>query len=233
MDAPMLFLFFWFVFIISAMAFVFNLSSKSPQELVPKVSGLDFTPTQMVRASDGRSGLAINEHTCHLCLIKHALTPPHLLSVRSLLGTFLVKNGELVGQGLRTQPPSIQGVLKGIQPKIQAEMDSWRHADCGTGNQRIDLIVAIHDEQEPLHILNFLNLETKEGGILFEKAMNTAKHWHYLLDGFILKADHLEHLQGNIRDSEEPGRLDLMETALPGPDESKPNPQMATHPFKT
>ncbi len=232
MDAPMLFLIFWFVFIMFVMVFVFNLSGKSPQKPVSKVPGLDFIPTQMVRASDGRSGLAINEHTCHLCLIKYDV-PPQLLSVRSLLGIFLIKNGELIGQGLRTQPPAMQSLLKGIQPRIQAEMDAWREADSDHGNQRIDLIVAIHDEEEPLHNLNFLNMETKEGGILFEKAMNTAKYWHYLLGGFILKADHLEHLQGNIRDSEETGPLNLMETALPEPDESKSNPQMAAHKCKT
>lgn len=232
MDAPMLFLIFWFVFIMFVMVFVCNLSSTSLQKPVSTVPGLDFIPTQMVRASDGRSGLAINEQTCHLCLIKYDL-PPQLFSARSLLGIFLIKNGELIGQGLRTQPPAIQSLLKGIQPRIQAEMDAWREADSGHGNQRIDLIVAIHDEEDPLHNLNFLNMETKEGGILFEKAMNTAKHWHYLLAGLILKADHLEHLQGNIRDSGKPGPHDLMETVLPEPEESKSIPQMAPHKCET
>jgi hypothetical protein len=32
-------------------------------------------------------------------------------------------------------------------------------------------------------------METKVGGILFEKALTTSRHWHYVLDGLILQAD--------------------------------------------
>ena len=62
-------------------------------------------------------------------------------------------------------------------------------------NQRIDVLAVIHDQDDPFHVVNFLDMETKEGGILFEKAMSTATHWHYVLDGLILQADHLAQLK--------------------------------------
>ena len=40
-----------------------------------------------------------------------------------------------------------------------------------------------------------IDKETKEGGLLFEKAMSTARHWHNVLDGIILQADQISRLQ--------------------------------------
>lgn len=67
------------------------------------------------------------------------------------------------------------------------------------GNQRIDLVATVLDEIHPYHVVNFLDMETKVGGIIFEKALTTSKHWHYVLDGLILQAD-----QKALKDNEAP-----------------------------
>ena len=72
---------------------------------------------------------------------------------------------------------------------------SWQASSSQKDNQRIDLMVWIHDEDEPFHVVNFLNMETEEGGILFEKYLDTATHWHKVLNGLILQADQLACLQ--------------------------------------
>ena len=46
-------------------------------------------------------------------------------------------------------------------------------------------------------------METKEGGILFEKAISTAKHWQYVLEGLILQADQLAGFQSEITQEQE------------------------------
>jgi hypothetical protein len=62
--------------------------------------------------------------------------------------------------------------------------------------------VIVHDQENPIHIVNFLDMETKEGGILFEKAISTAKHWQYVLEGLILQADQLARFQSEITQEE-------------------------------
>ncbi|MGE3785496.1 MAG: SHOCT domain-containing protein [Nitrospirales bacterium] len=198
----MLFLAGWVLLVILAILFVLNLPNKSSQEQPARLPGVDFLPTQMYRGSDGMVGLAINEETYQLCLLKNSTRPPRIFPVKDLIGSFLVKNGEMIGQALRTRPQKNHAFLKTVQSQLTALIGSSDSPQSGGSNQRIDLIVAVHDEEDPLHVVNFLDMETKEGGILYEKAISTAKHWHSLVDGLILKADHLEHVQGDIRDAD-------------------------------
>ena len=58
-------------------------------------------------------------------------------------------------------------------------------------------------KNNPIHIVNFLDMETKEGGILFEKAISAAKHWQYVLEGLILQADQLAGFQSEITQEQE------------------------------
>ena len=61
----------------------------------------------------------------------------------------------------------------------------------------------VHDQDEPIHVVNFLDMETKEGGILFEKAISTAKHWQYVMEGLILQADQLASVQSETTQEQE------------------------------
>ncbi len=198
----MLFLVGWVILIIFAILFVLNLPSNASKTQNTKLPGLDFIPTQMYRGTDGAGGLALNEETSQTCLLKNASSPPRLVPLGDLVGIVLMKNGEMIRQRFRTRPKSLQLFVKAVQDQIQPLMNPESHSKGDSSNQRIDLILAIHDEADPLHIVNFIDMETKEGGILFEKAMGNGKHWYYLLDGLILKGDHMEHLQGDIRDGE-------------------------------
>lgn len=202
MDGLMFFLAGWVLLVILAILFVLNLPNKTSQEQPTRLPGVDFIPTQMYRGSDGMVGLAINEETYQLCLLKNATRPPRIVPVGDLVGSFLVKNGEVIGQGLRTRPKKVHAFLKIVQDQLTALIGSGESPQPGGSNQRIDLIVAVLDEEEPLHVVNLLDMETKEGGILYEKAIGTAKHWHSLLDGLILRADHMAHVQGEIRDAD-------------------------------
>ena len=46
-----------------------------------------------------------------------------------------------------------------------------------------------------MQVVNFLDMETKEGSIAYEKSLNTATHWHYVLDGLILQVDGRSQLE--------------------------------------
>lgn len=214
MDGLMFFLAGWVLLVILAILFVLHLPNKISQDQPTRLPGVDFLPTQMYRGSDGMVGLAINEETDQLCLLKHSTRPPRIFPARDVIGSYLVKNGELIGQGLRTRPKKIHAFLKTIQSQLTALIGSGDSPQAGGTNQRIDLIVAVYDEEEPLHVINFLDMETKEGGILYEKAISTAQHWHSLLDGLTLKADHLEHIQGDIRDDDSESAVTSVATEI-------------------
>ena len=45
--------------------------------------------------------------------------------------------------------------------------------------QKIDLCLVINDKDDPIHLINFLDMDAKEGGVIYDKALNNVKHWHH------------------------------------------------------
>jgi len=160
-----------------------------------KIKGTNFIPSQMFMGADGLSGLAVNETTRKICLLKSPSSAPRIIPITDLIGSYFIKNGTLFGAGKRSYPNEIVELSNEFQRKKDALIKSLHMAASNGKTQRIDVLVVFHDQNDPFHVVNFLDMETKEGGILFEKAMSTATHWHYVLDGLILQADHLARLQ--------------------------------------
>jgi len=151
----------------------------------------------MYMGSDGLGGLAVNERTHQICLFTSPSTSPRLLPITDLLGSYMIKNGEILGEGKRNHPKEIVTFLHELHRQKESLINSLHTESSNGSNQRIDVLVVVHDQEDPFLVVNFLDMETKEGGILFEKAMSTATHWHYVLDGLILQADQLaqSHLE--------------------------------------
>lgn len=160
-----------------------------------QIQGTSFIPSQMFMGTDGLGGIAVNDQTLKICLLHLPEAPTRILHISSLVGSFLVKNGEVLQETLRTGPKALISFQKLMHSNAERLIKSWQASSSQKDNQRIDLIVWIHDEDEPFHVVNFLNMETKEGGILYEKSLGTATHWHKVLDGLILQADQLACLQ--------------------------------------
>lgn len=232
MDPIIAFLSVLVILVIGAIILVLSLPSLPVQEPQKKIPGLDFIPTQMYRESNGMGGLAVNEETYQVCILKNAVTPPLLLPLGDLVGAVLLKNGEMVRERFRTRPKTMKHFVKTLQGRLQPFIASNAGSDSQGSNQRIDLMVAIQDEENPLHLINFLDMETKEGGILFEKALSTGKHWFYVLDNLLLKADHMEHLQGDIRDGESTAPIDPVAAEIEKLAELLDNELINEHEFK-
>lgn len=160
-----------------------------------RIQGTSFIPSQMFMGSDGLGGIAVNDQTLKICLLHTPAVPPRLLPISSLVGSYLVKNGEVFQETLRTGPKALISFQKLMHSNAERLIKSWQTSSPQKDNQRIDLIVWIHDEDEPFHVVNFLNMETKEGGIVYEKSLGTATHWHNVLEGLILQADQHARLQ--------------------------------------
>lgn len=209
-------IFFSLLVIGGVVAIVLSIPSKSPEQtptLQEKIEGTDFTPSQMFMGSDGKSGIAVNEQQQQLCLINALSSRPRRISCSQLVGSLMVKNGEILEQGLRSAPDGIVNFHEGLQRKLQHHVHNLNHDPTGRSNQRIDLIVIIHDQDDPFHTVNMLDMDTKIGGILFEKAMSTARHWHSVLDGLLLQADRFVQVQEE-EISQPPPSTEALETEL-------------------
>ena len=195
MEAIILFLVLVVTITIVGLIFILGPTPQGQNTSGKKFEGTNFFPSQMFMGSDGLGGLAVNERTQQICLLKSPSSSPRLLPITDLIGSYLIKNGEMLGEGKRSYPKDIVTFTNELHRQKDALIKTLHIGSSKGGNQRIDLLVAVHSQDDPLLTVNFLDMETKEGGILFEKAMSTATHWHAVLDGLILQADQLARLQ--------------------------------------
>ena len=197
MDAIVLFL--GLIVLITILGLLLILGHKpqnpGPDTNAKKIEGTNFIPSQMYMGNDGLGGLAVNDRTHQICLFTSPDSPPRIRPVTDLLGSYVIKNGEVLGEGKRSNPQEMVAFLRDLHHTKESLIKSLHLGSSPGGNQRIDLLVVVHDPEDPILVVNFLDMETKEGGILFEKALSTATHWHYVLDGLILEADQLARLQ--------------------------------------
>lgn len=198
MDAITLFGVLVVTLIIGGIIFALGLTQRGHSTSAEKIEGNAFTPSQMFMGKDNLGGLAINERTHQICLFESPTSPPRVLSITDLIGSFFIHNGQMLGKGKRSFPEEALMFSNAIEDPTEDLIKSLHIASPQETNQRIDLLVVVHDQDNPIHIVNFLDMETKEGGILFEKAISTAKHWQYVLEGLTLQADQLARGQSEI-----------------------------------
>ena len=203
MDAIILFGGLLVALIVGGIIFTLSLTPRVQNTSAEKIEGTDFIPSQMFMGKDNLGGLAVNEHTHQICLITSPSAPPRLLPITDLIGSYLINNGEVLGEGKRSEPEEILTFLNEIQSTTEELIKSLHIQSSHGPSQRIDLLVVVHDQDEPIHVVNFLDMETKEGGILFEKAISTAKHWQYVIEGLILQADQLASVQSETTPEKE------------------------------
>ena len=203
MDAIIIFGGLLVALIVGGIIFALGLTTRGKNTSAQTIEGTDFIPSQMFMGKDNLGGLAVNEHTHQIFLFTSPSTPPRLLRITDLIGSYLINNGEVLGEGKRSEPEEILTFLNEIQSTTEELIKSLHIQSSHGPSQRIDLLVVVHDQDEPIHVVNFLDMETKEGGILFEKAISTAKHWQYVIEGLILQADQLASVQSETTPEKE------------------------------
>ena len=203
MDAIILFWGLVVALIVGGIIFTLSLTPRGRNISSQKIEGNDFTPSQMFMGKDNLGGLAINERTHQICLFESPISLPRVLPITDLIGSYFINNGNILDKGKRRYPEEILTFLHEIQGPTEDLIKTLHIQSSQEPNQRIDLLVVVHDQENPIHIVNFLDMETKEGGILFEKAISTAKHWQYVLEGLILQADQLARLQSETAQEKE------------------------------
>ncbi|GJL55773.1 MAG: hypothetical protein NPIRA02_29050 [Nitrospirales bacterium] len=170
-----------------------NQPSSEPAVPSSTFAETQFTPTQMYLDHAGQHGIALNESTRTICVIHSSTRPPQLLQFTELAGSFILKNGTVIHSTLRTQPQEYAMLANTLQEQIGAvNAAEPPNARDNTNNQKVELCLVTLDQEHSIHRITFLDMETKEEGILFNKAMASTKHWHHLLSDLIQQANAVE-----------------------------------------
>ena len=212
MDIIFIFLGLVLTITIGGLFFILGYTPQQQNTSTEKIEGTNFIPSQMYMGENGLGGIAVNERMQQICLFKSPSSRPELFPIADLIGSYLIKNGEIVDEAKRSFPNQVLTFSKDLHRIKQALIKSLHMGSSEDGHQRIDLLVMVYEPDEPILAINFLDMDVQEGSVIFEKSLTTAKHWHFVLDGLILEADKLARAQ-----AETPQQKDVKEMAKTAP----------------
>ncbi|GJL62051.1 MAG: hypothetical protein NPIRA04_07050 [Nitrospirales bacterium] len=167
-----------------------NHSVTAPDRSSSTFADTHFTPTQMYLDHASGTGIAINEAAQTICIIQSATQPPHFVHFTELAASFILRNGEVIHATLRTHPQEYAALANDLQDQLSTKSESKLSTSTeNTRNQKIELCLTMLGQESSIQTINFLDMETKEEGIMFTKAMASTKHWHHLLSDLIQQAN--------------------------------------------
>jgi len=171
--------------------FVVLAALPSPKKPIHPYSGAiakDFSPTQVFMEQGGEHGIAIHERAHQFCLLRPDHPLPQIHHCSDLLASKLMKNGTPLEQSIRTAPAQLVTEMKALTN----EWDQFGQPTLKTpnpANQKLDVCLFTKDTTNPFHVVNFLDMEAKPGGLIYNKAFTAAQYWHGLMSELIQMAD--------------------------------------------
>lgn len=136
--------------------------------------------------------MAIDEQRNKICLIDHRQRniSSRVITHKDLVSSEIFEDGSTITKTIRSS--QLGGALVGglALGGVGAIIGGLSGKSKTTEKvMRIDLRITVNDIQTPLHDINFLTIETKQDGIIYQNAMKTARHWHGLVDVLIKRAN--------------------------------------------
>jgi preprotein translocase subunit YajC len=184
-----------FIITIAVIIFVyyFFFSPRNKKRMEKRMSNIpNFTATQKVIGIDGYAGLAIDEEREKICLSypRQKEQIYRIISYKVLLSSEIFEDGVTVSKTMRGSQIGgalIGGVLLGGVGAIIGGLSGKTKT---TGSVRkIDLRLTVNDTKSPIFDVTFLNKETKKDNPIYEQAIQSARHWHGLVEVLIKRAD--------------------------------------------
>lgn len=174
-------------------AFQVAMVSNRRKAMKQKLSELDdFETSQEIMASDGNSGIAIDERRKKVCLIKQGFEGVILdvCTYRDILEAEIFEDGQTITKTSRTSQLGgalIGGLAFGSVGAMIGGL-SGKQVSSQKPN-RIDLRIIVNRTESPVHDVNFMSIESDRNGVLYTNAMELARHWHGLIAVLIRRAD--------------------------------------------
>jgi len=151
----------------------------------------DFLPSQEVMGTDGLSGIAVDINQSKICLIKNStMITKRVIGYRDIISVELFEDGDSISKTSRTSQIGgalVGGVLLGGAGVLLGGLTGSKRTSSKI--KTIDLRILVNDPVAPLHDIKFLNFESKKDSFSYKNAINSARHWHGVLEVLIKRAD--------------------------------------------
>lgn len=204
----------WFILIIVGAVSIAALqivnTSRKKSEIEGKLALSDFSITQKFISADGSTGIGLDEEIGKLILVGHdaSAKAPLSYSYRDILSVEIFVDGTAVTKTSRSSQlgGALLGglALGGVGAIIGGLSGSTKTEDKA---KRIDIRLIVNDRQNPIHDINFMEAESAPGGVLYNEAMNNARHWHGLITVLIREADAEDEASNTKTESSEPSSV--------------------------
>jgi hypothetical protein len=151
----------------------------------------EFSVSQQIMSCDGSSGIAVDQGRKKICLIANTMsTSNRIVSYKDILSVELFEDGDSITKTSRSSQVGgalVGGLLLGGAGAIIGGLSGKTRTSDKV--KQIDLRIIVNDPNTPLHDIKFLNLESKKDSVIYKNAMQSARHWHGVLEVLIKSAD--------------------------------------------
>lgn len=166
-------------------------TDKKKKKMEDKIVNIGFKTTQKVMSCDGNTGIAIDETSRKICLINNfPVLTTKVLSYGDIISSEIIEDSNTVTKtqrGSQLGGAVVGGLLLGGVGAVVGGLSGKKKTE--TKVRMISLKVIINDTASPVHIISFLDGETKKTGFVYSIAMQQATHWHALLSAVVRQAD--------------------------------------------
>jgi hypothetical protein len=176
-----------FIGVVVAIVIIQDMHKSGKQgELKRRLSSLEeFSPSQQIMGADGDSGLAVDENRKKICLIKRTLAEGiklKVLTYRDILSSEIFEDGNTIIKTSRSSQLGgalIGGIALGGVGAIIGGLSGTKISSNKV--KKNDLRITVDSMANPIHDINFMNMECKKSQLLYISAMEQSRHWHGLL----------------------------------------------------
>lgn len=186
----------WILFVI-AIAFVWGIfltldrEKKKRAEAEVHIGNIaNFTATQKIMGSDVSTGLAVDEPRQKICLISDGGATTRIFDYKDILSVEVFEDGVSITKtqrGSQLGGVLVGGLLLGGVGAILGGLSGGKRT--AEKINRIDLRLVVNSTSAPLHDVRLLSFESKKDGVIYQTAMQQARHWHRLIEILIKRAD--------------------------------------------
>lgn len=170
-------------------------NKKQDVKIYDYLSGINgFDLTEFVIAGDKSNGIAFDEKNKKICFATFDKRNKHnfscIYSYRDILSSEIIEDGESFISTSRTSQVGgmlVGGLLLGGVGALVGGLTGKK-----VNKQKIDrlqLRVVVNDTSNPSFVLNLLQFRTKKRSLLYNQAIDKAKHWHDVISVMIRQAD--------------------------------------------
>ncbi|MEC4672797.1 MAG: hypothetical protein VST68_01285 [Nitrospirota bacterium] len=184
-----------FIVVVAVLMLAFMGGDSAKKKQGPQVIGCPpgFNPGLAYMEKYGETGIAYDETQKLLCVLHQGTNQSRVVSPSDILAAAFLEDGVVLAKSVRTdeQGKALLSSLLTEESKAIFQDAPEESATTGDGtikntSQTIEQKILINDPANPVQTINFLNMEAKKGGLIYNEASAQAKNWQDLL-GFLIR----------------------------------------------